>query len=74
MLRFTKVLKPYRNWPDPVPNTRWQVWMDAIAANEHVKCTTSNDELYIDSYERYAQNRPGTSMIADAVNAGMGLP
>ena len=48
--------------------------MDAIENNEHVKATTSANELYIDSYERYAQNRPGTSELADAVNSGHCLP
>ena len=28
--------------------------MDAIEGNEHVKATTSDDDLYMDSYERYA--------------------
>jgi glutathione S-transferase len=48
--------------------------MDAIENNEHVKATTSTDDLYIDSYERYAQNRPNTSELADAVNGGYSLP
>jgi glutathione S-transferase len=30
--------------------------------------------LYLDSYERYAENREGTSGVADAVNQGRGLP
>jgi len=48
--------------------------MDAVENNEHVKATTSLDELYIDSYERYAQNRPDTSELANAINGGYGLP
>jgi len=74
MIRFTKVLKHYRGWPDPTPGSRWGRWMDAIENNEHVKNTTSLDELYIDSYERYSQNRPNTSELADAVNGGYSLP
>jgi len=74
MVRLTKVLKIYRNWPDPIPGTRWAIWMDAVQENEFVRATTSNDDLYVESYERYAQNRPNTSLLADAVNAGMGLP
>lgn len=34
--------------------------MDAVENDEHVKNTTSLDDLYIESYERYAQNRPNT--------------
>ena len=41
---------------------------------EAVKKTTSDDELYLDSYERYAENRPNTSQVRDAVNSGRGLP
>jgi len=74
MLRLTKVLKHYRSWPDATPGSRWGRWMEAVENNEHVKNTTSQDELYIDSYERYSQNRPGTSELADAVNGGYGLP
>jgi hypothetical protein len=48
--------------------------MDAVENNEHVKNTTSLDDLYIESYERYAQNRPNTSELADAINGGFHLP
>jgi glutathione S-transferase len=54
MLRFSRVLKPYRGWPDPEPGSRWQAWMDAVEHNPSVAATTSGDELYLDSYERYA--------------------
>jgi glutathione S-transferase len=74
MLRFSRVLKPYRAWPDPENGSRWKKWVDAIEAEECVKATTSGKELYLDSYERYAENRPGTSQLADAVNGGLGLP
>ncbi len=74
MIRFSRVLRPYRNWPVPSPGSRWEQWVDAVENNEHVKATTSSDELYMDSYERYAQNRPNTSELADAINGGFGLP
>ena len=74
MIRFKRVLQPYRAWPDPEEGSRWKAWIDAIENNEFVKRTTSTDELYIESYERYAENRPGTSQLADAVNGGGGLP
>ncbi|RDW94525.1 hypothetical protein BP5796_00288 [Coleophoma crateriformis] len=70
MLRCRRVLKHYRGWQDPIPGSRWGRWIEAIENNEHVKNTTSLDELYIDSYERYAQNRPNTSELAEAVNGG----
>lgn len=49
-----RVLAPYRGWPAPEEGTRWFKWIDAIEKDEAVKATTSGDELYFDSYERYA--------------------
>ncbi|KAE8396482.1 hypothetical protein BDV23DRAFT_167910 [Aspergillus alliaceus] len=74
IIRLNRVLKPYRGWPEPEAGSRWGAWVNAIEANEHVKATTSDDELYLDSYERYAQNRPNTSQLANAINSGRGLP
>ena len=74
VIRLKKVLGPYRGWPEPEKGTRWEKWVTAIEDAECVKKTTSGDELYLDSYERYAENRPGTSQVADAVNSGKGLP
>lgn len=54
IIRLRKVLTPYRGWPDPEPGSRWATWINAIENNEGVRATTSTDELYIDSYERYA--------------------
>lgn len=74
VVRLEKVLKPYRGWPDPEPGSRWEKWVRAIEQNEAVKKTTSDDQLYLDSYERYAENRPNTSQVQQAVNSGRGLP
>ncbi|KAI9800081.1 MAG: hypothetical protein M1825_004263 [Sarcosagium campestre] len=73
-LRLSRVLKPYRGWPDAEAGSRWSKWIEAIEAAEPIKATTSTDELYLDSYERYAENRPHTSQVAKAVNSGRGLP
>ena len=54
LLRLRRVLKPYRGWPDPEPGSRWESWIRAVEDDVHVKATTSGDELYLDSYERYA--------------------
>ncbi|KAL4888305.1 hypothetical protein BDV59DRAFT_206229 [Aspergillus ambiguus] len=74
IIRLSRVLNPYRGWPKPERGSRWATWVTAIETNEHVKATTSTDELYLDSYERYAQNRPNTSQVANAINSGRGLP
>ncbi|KAL6703196.1 hypothetical protein ACN47E_010125 [Coniothyrium glycines] len=73
-LRLKRVLVPYRGWPMPEEGTRLKRWLDALEGEKSVRMTTSTDELYLDSYERYAENRPGTSQLADAVNSGRGLP
>ena len=54
LLRFSRVLKPYRGWPDPEEGSRWAKWVDAVEGCPEVKATTSTDDLYLDSYERYA--------------------
>jgi len=74
ILRLSRVLKPYRGWPDPEAGTRWNTWITAIENHPSVKATTSDDDLYLDSYERYAENRPNTSQVANAINEGRGLP
>lgn len=74
VIRLKKVLGPYRGWPEPEAGSRWAKWVDALEEHPSVKNTTSDDGLYLDSYERYAENRPNTSMLANAVNSGRGLP
>lgn len=74
VVRLEKVLKPYRGWPDPESGSRWEKWVRAIEQSEPVKKTTSDDQLYLDSYERYAENRPNTSQVREAINSGGGLP
>ncbi|KAF2460822.1 hypothetical protein BDY21DRAFT_418789 [Lineolata rhizophorae] len=74
IIRLRRVLKPYRGFPEPDPQTRWGKLVNAIEENEATKATVSDDQLYLDSYERYAENRPDTSQVARAVNSGRGLP
>ncbi|KAF8534572.1 glutathione S-transferase [Trichophaea hybrida] len=73
-LRLSRVLHPYRGWPLADKNSRLGKWLDALESNEATKNTISDDVLYLDSYERYAENRPDTSQVAKAVNAGRSLP
>ncbi|KAL9101097.1 MAG: hypothetical protein Q9163_003612 [Psora crenata] len=56
IIRFRRVLTPYRDWPEPEPGSRWAAWVNAVENNEGVRSTTSTDQLYLDSYERYADN------------------
>jgi len=74
IVRLRRVLGVYRGWPEAEERSRWKSWIEAVEGERSVRMTTSSDELYRDSYERYAENRPGTSQLADAVNSGRGLP
>jgi hypothetical protein len=55
IIRLRRVLKPYRGWPDAEEGSRLAAWVNAIETDQHVQATTSTDELYLDSYERYAR-------------------
>ncbi|RVD84378.1 uncharacterized protein DFL_006130 [Arthrobotrys flagrans] len=74
ILRCSRVLQPYRGWQPPSEDSRFGRFISALEGEDGVKATTSDDELYLDSYERYAENRPNTSQVAKAINEGRGLP
>ncbi|KAE8549326.1 hypothetical protein TMatcc_000321 [Talaromyces marneffei ATCC 18224] len=74
IIRLSRVLKPYRGWTEPTIGSRLGRWIQAIEGNEHVIATTSNDDLYLESYQRYSKNRPNTSQLANAINSDRGLP
>lgn len=54
IIRLSRVLKPYRGWTEPAMGSRLGRWIQAIEENEHVVATTSSDELYLESYQRYS--------------------
>lgn len=66
VVRLQKVLKPYRGWPDPAEGSRWAKWVRAIEEHPAVVATTSTDELYLDSYERYAGKYDACEIAGDA--------
>ncbi|KIJ38761.1 hypothetical protein M422DRAFT_176319 [Sphaerobolus stellatus SS14] len=73
LFRATNVLAHYRGFVLP-PSTKFKAYLDRLLSHPDVKSTCSTLELYLDSYERYAVNRPNTSQVADAINAGRALP
>ena len=73
LFRATNVLKHYRGFELP-KGERFDGYMKRLLADEHVQNTCSTEELYLDSYARYAENRPNTSQVANATNSGRGLP
>lgn len=79
LFRATNVLHHFRGFNaekvlEPEVLKRWKSWSDAVFQLEAFKATTSDTDLYLDSYVRYAQNKPMTSQVADAINKGRGLP
>ena len=54
--RSRVVLSHYRNFEEP--KGKYKDWADVLLNHPAVLATTSDDELYIDSYARYAENRP----------------
>ena len=79
LYRATNVLRHFRGFdPEKLLEAdvleRWNKWTEAVFGLDAFKATTSTDDLYLDSYVRYAQNRPMTSQVADAINKGRGLP
>ncbi|GJJ10090.1 hypothetical protein Clacol_004316 [Clathrus columnatus] len=73
LFRATNVLKHYRGFQFP-PSTKFQEYLDRLLNHPCVKRTCSDLDLYLDSYERYAFNRPNTSQVANAINSGKELP
>ncbi|KAJ7068633.1 glutathione S-transferase [Mycena amicta] len=73
LFRASNVLKHYRAFEFP-QGDKFRAWIARLFAHPAFKATCSTEELYLDSYERYAQNRPNTSQVANAINAGKPLP
>ncbi|KAH7921168.1 glutathione S-transferase [Leucogyrophana mollusca] len=73
IFRATNVLKHYRGFEMP-SGTKFHAWLGRLFEHPAFKKTCSTEELYLDSYERYAFNRPNTSQVANAINSGRGLP
>ena len=73
LFRATNVLVHYRGFQLPTGD-RFTAYMDRLLKHESVKNTCSNEDLYLDSYARYAENRPNTSQVANATNSGRALP
>ncbi|KAJ6567765.1 thioredoxin-like protein [Mycena vulgaris] len=73
IFRATNVLKHYRGFEIPT-GEKFGAWIDRLFNCPAFKATCSTAELYLDSYERYAENRPNTSQVANAINSGKPLP
>jgi glutathione S-transferase len=52
---------------------RWRVWADAVGGRKSVKETSSEREMYIHVYQRYAEDTT-QSQVSQATRAGRNLP
>ncbi|KAI1339579.1 hypothetical protein F5Y15DRAFT_383073 [Xylariaceae sp. FL0016] len=57
VLRMSRILRGLRNWGEPRPGTRWQLWADALEQNPHIQATTSSKELYIETLDLLLASR-----------------
>jgi len=73
LYRASNVLKYYRGFALP-PGDKFNAWLERLFSHPAFKATCSIEQMYIESYERYAYNRPNTSQVANAINSGRGLP
>ncbi|GAA98942.1 uncharacterized protein L969DRAFT_76785 [Mixia osmundae IAM 14324] len=73
VFRCTNVMKHYRDFTLPCDDAA-KSWLDRLLSHKSVLATCSSEKLYLDSYARYAENRPNTSQVANSTNAGSGLP
>lgn len=50
IIRLSRVLSYYRNFPRPEIGTRWRQWVDAVEADERVRRTVSDEHSYHSVY------------------------
>ena len=76
IVRERIVLGHYRQFslPDGPWVERYRRFSEAILNDPAVRATTSTDDLYVDSYARYAENRDNLSQVGQATNQGRNLP
>ncbi|EKM56907.1 uncharacterized protein PHACADRAFT_91404 [Phanerochaete carnosa HHB-10118-sp] len=73
LFRATNVLPHYRGFMMP-EGAKFRAYIDRLVNYPAFRRTCSTEGLYLESYERYAYNRPNTSQVANAINSGRGLP
>lgn len=79
VLRFSSVMRKYRNFELPTSGgegdvwVRFRQWEEAATKRESVKVTTSDEEQYFHVYKRYAENTT-QSEVAKATRGGKALP
>lgn len=59
IIRLSRVLKHYRQWPDPEVGSRWEAWVSAVEADERVKATVSDENSYHGIYREVGESGAG---------------
>lgn len=62
LFRMTNVLTHYCGFSVP-SGEKISAYLERLFEDPMVKATCSNEDLYLDSYARYAENRPNTSQV-----------
>lgn len=63
IIRLSRVLKHYRQWPDPEVGTRWEGWVQAVEADERVRNTVSDESSYRAFYEGASKGAAATGLL-----------
>ena len=71
IIRLSRVLSYYRNFPRPEVGTRWQSWVDAIEGDERVRRTVSEEGGYHSVYRGVGEDGVGV-MRSMSVSGGVG--
>ncbi|KAK6380943.1 hypothetical protein LTS17_005144 [Exophiala oligosperma] len=65
IIRLSRVLSYYRNFPRPEVGTRWRMWVDAIEHDERVKRTVSDENSYHGVYRGVGEDGWDSLMSRD---------
>lgn len=71
IIRLSRVLKYYRQWPDPEVGTRWERWVQAVEKDERVRRTVSEEREYQRVYEGASKGVVGQGVLDWAFRNGV---
>ncbi|KAK4943872.1 hypothetical protein LTR10_016588 [Elasticomyces elasticus] len=66
IIRLSRVLSYYRNFPRPEVGTRWRQWVDAIEADDRVRRTVSDENSYHGIYRGVGEDGWDSLLSRDA--------
>ena len=72
IIRLSRVLSYYRNFPRPEVGTRWQSWVESIESDERVRRTVSEEKSYHGVYRGVGEDGCGVEGLSRAVSEESG--